>query len=156
MEVWRDKATWEQDYEKGVPKAPLAKTGKSNKTGTKITFKPDTTIMDASEFNFDTLATRLRQLAFLNRGLKITLTDERGDNVRTEEFFYSGGIAEFIKHLNRGKAALHDKPIHFEGERDVPNGKLYIEVALQYNDSIFGNCLQLRQQYQHCRWRQRI
>jgi len=134
LEVWRDKATWEQDYEKGAPKAPLAKTGKSNKTGTKITFKPDTTIMDASEFNFDTLATRLRQLAFLNRGLKITLTDERGDNIRSEEFFYSGGIAEFIKHLNRGKTALHDKPIHFEGERDVPNGKLYIEVALQYND----------------------
>ena len=134
LEVWRDKATWEQDYEKGAPKAPLAKTGKSNKTGTKITFKPDTTIMDASEFNFDTLATRLRQLAFLNRGLKITLSDERGDNIRTEEFFYSGGIAEFIKHLNRGKAALHDKPIHFEGERDVPNGKLFIEVALQYND----------------------
>ena len=134
LEVWREKATWEQDYEKGIPKAPLAKTGKSNKTGTKITFKPDTTIMDASEFNFDTLATRLRQLAFLTRGLKITLTDERGDNIRTEEFFYSGGIAEFIKHLNRGKTALHDKPIHFEGERDVPNGKLYIEGALQYND----------------------
>ncbi len=139
LEVWREKATWEQDYEKGVPKAPLAKTGKSNKTGTKITFKPDTTIMDAGEFNFDTLATRLRQLAFLNRGLKITLTDERGDNIRTEEFFYSGGIAEFIKHLNRGKASLHEKPIHFEGDRDVPNGKLTIEVALQYNDSYSEN-----------------
>ncbi len=139
LEVWREKATWEQDYEKGAPKAPLAKTGKSNKTGTKITFKPDTTIMDANEFNFDTLATRLRQLAFLNRGLKITLTDERGDNIRSEEFFYSGGIAEFIKHLNRGKAALHDKPIHFEGERDLPNGVLYIEVALQYSDSYSEN-----------------
>ncbi len=139
LEVWREKATWEQDYEKGVPKAPLARTGKSNKTGTKITFKPDTTIMDASEFNFDTLATRLRQLAFLNRGLKITLTDERGDNIRSEEFFYSGGIAEFIKHLNRGKTALHDKPIHFEGERELPNGLLYIEVALQYSDSYSEN-----------------
>jgi len=139
LEVWREKATWEQDYEKGAPKAPLVKTGKSNKTGTKITFKPDTTIMDASEFNFDTLATRLRQLAFLNRGLKITLTDERGDNIRSEEFFYSGGIAEFIKHLNRGKAALHEKPIHFEGERDLPNGVLYIEVALQYSDSYSEN-----------------
>ena len=140
LEVWRDKATWEQDYEKGIPKAPLAKTGKSNKTGTKITFKADSTIMDAGEFNFDTLATRLRQLAFLNRGLKITLSDERGDNIRTEEFFYSGGIAEFIKHMNRGKATLHDKPIHFEGERDMANGgKLYIEVALQYNDSYSEN-----------------
>ena len=140
LEIWRDKATWEQDYERGIPKAPLAKTGKSNKTGTKITFKPDPTIMDAMEFNFDTLAQRLRQLAFLNRGLKITLTDERDDKIRSEEFYYSGGIAEFIKHLNRGKAALHDKPIHFEGERDLPNGgKLTIEVALQYNDSYSEN-----------------
>ncbi len=139
LEVWREKATWEQDYERGVPKAPLAKTGKSSKTGTKITFKPDTTIMDPGAFNFDTLAQRLRQLAFLNKGLKITLTDERGDDVRTEEFFYSGGISEFIKHLNRGKAVLHEKPIHFEGDRDLPSGKLTIEVALQYNDSYSEN-----------------
>ena len=136
LEVWRDKSTWEQDYERGTPKAPLARTGKSPKTGTKITFKPDPTIMDALEFNFDTLANRLRQLAFLNKGLKIILTDERGDNLRTEEFYFSGGISEFIKHLNRGKAVLHEKPIHFEGERDLPNGgKVTTEVALQYNDS---------------------
>jgi DNA gyrase subunit B len=140
LEVWREKGTWEQDYERGIPKAPLAKTGKSSKTGTKITFKADGTIMDATEFNFDTLAQRLRQLAFLNKGLKIVLTDERGDDIRSEEFFYSGGIAEFIKHLNRGKASLHDKPIHFEGDRDLPNGgKLTIEVALQYNDSYSEN-----------------
>jgi DNA gyrase subunit B len=140
LEVWREKATWEQDYERGIPKAPLAKTGKSSKTGTKITFKADGTIMDATEFNFDTLATRLRQLAFLNKGLKIVLTDERGDDIRTEEFFYSGGIAEFIKHLNRGKTVLHDKPIHFEGDRDLPNGgKLTIEVALQYHDTYSEN-----------------
>ncbi len=140
LEIWRNKATWEQDYERGFPKAPLTQTGKSNKTGTKITFKADPTIMDATEFNFDTLAVRLRQLAFLNKGLKITLTDERAENIRSEEFFYSGGIAEFIKHLNRGKAALHEKPIHFEGERDLPNGgKLTIEVALQYNDSYSEN-----------------
>src|SRR5438270_773541 len=136
LEVWRKGATWEQDYERGIPKAPLARTGKSTKTGTKITFKADPTIMDAISFNFDTLAGRLRQLAFLNKGLKIVLSDERGENIRTEEFFYSGGIAEFIKHLNRGKAALHDKPIHFEGDRELPNGgKITIEVALQYNDS---------------------
>jgi DNA gyrase subunit B len=135
LEIWRDKGTWEQDYERGVPKAPLRQTGKANKTGTKITFKADTTIMTATHFDFDTLANRLRQLAFLNKGLKIILIDERGDNERKEEFFYSGGIAEFIKHLNRGKTVLHDKPIHFEGERDMPNGKLYMEVALQYNDS---------------------
>jgi DNA gyrase subunit B len=140
LEIWREKATWEQEYERGIPKGPLARTGKSNKTGTKITFKPDTTIMDAGEFNFDTLATRLRQLAFLNRGLKIVLTDERGVDIRSEEFFYSGGIAEFIKHLNRGKAALHEKPVHFEGERELPNGGvLYIEVALQYSDSYSEN-----------------
>ncbi len=140
VEIWRDKSTWEQDYERGIPKGPLTRTGKSNKTGTKITFKADPTIMDATEFNFDTLAQRLRQLAFLNKGLKITLTDERGENIRSEEFFYSGGISEFIKHLNRGKAVLHDKPIHFEGERELPNGgKLTIEVALQYNDSYSEN-----------------
>src|SRR5436190_769210 len=79
LEVWRKNSTWEQDYERGVPKGPLTKTGKSNKTGTKITFKPDATIMDATEFNFDTLAQRLRQLAFLNKGLKITFSDERGE-----------------------------------------------------------------------------
>ncbi|MBV8895982.1 MAG: DNA topoisomerase (ATP-hydrolyzing) subunit B [Acidobacteriaceae bacterium] len=140
LEVWRDKSTWEQDYERGIPKAPLARTGKSNKTGTKITFKADPTIMDATEFNFDTLAQRLRQLAFLNKGLKITLTDERGENIRSEEFLYAGGISEFIKHLNRGKAVLHDKPIHFEGDRDLPNGgRINIEVALQYNDSYSEN-----------------
>ncbi len=139
LEIWKDKGTWEQDYERGIPKALLAKTGKSTKTGTKITFRPDPTIMDATEFNFDTLATRLRQLAFLNRGLKIVLTDERGENFRSDEFFYSGGIAEFIKHLNRGKAVLHEKPIHFEGEREVPNGTLTIEVALQYNDAYSEN-----------------
>ena len=140
LEVWKNKGTWEQDYERGIPKAPLNQTGKSSKTGTKITFKPDPTIMDATVFNFDTLAGRLRQLAFLNKGLKITLADERGDDIRNEEFFYSGGIAEFIKHLNRGKQALHDKPIYFEGERDLPNGgTLTIELALQYNDSYAEN-----------------
>ncbi len=136
LEIWRNRATWEQDYERGTPLAPLAQTGKSTKTGTKITFKPDGTIMDALEFNFDTLAQRLRQLAFLNKGLKIVLSDERGEDIRTEEFFYSGGIAEFIKHINRGKSVLHEHPIHFEGVRDLPNGgKITIEVSLQYNDS---------------------
>jgi len=136
LEVWRNRATWEQDYERGIPKGPLTQTGRSNKTGTKITFKPDSTIMDATEFNFDTLAQRLRQLAFLNKGLKIVLSDERGEDIRTEEFFYSGGIAEFIKHINRGKSVLHEHPIHFEGERELPNGgKIAIEVSLQYNDS---------------------
>jgi DNA gyrase subunit B len=136
LEIWRKGSTWEQDYERGVPKGRLAETGKAGKkTGTKITFKADPTIMTATHFDFDILANRLRQLAFLNKGLKITLIDERGEDERREEFFYSGGIAEFIKHLNRGKSVLHDKPIYFEGERELPQGKLYMEVALQYNDS---------------------
>ena len=115
--------------------APEAKWVRRKKTGTKITFKPDSTIMEATEFNFDTLAQRLRQLAFLNKGLRITLTDERQDPIRTEEFLYEGGIAEFIKHLNRSKQVLHEKPIYFEGERQIPNGTLTVEIALQYNDS---------------------
>jgi DNA gyrase subunit B len=136
LEIWRDGSTWEQEYTRGAPKAPLARTGKAGrKTGTKISFKPDTTIMDACVFNFDTLAQRLRELAFLNKGLVIVLSDEREDPVKSHEFHYSGGIAEFIKHLNRGKNVLHDKPIAFEAQRDLPNGGvLSMEVALQYND----------------------
>jgi DNA gyrase subunit B len=96
--------------------------------------------MTELQFNFDTLAQRLRQLAFLNKGLKIVLTDERDENLRSEEFYFSGGIAEFIKHLNRGKQALHDKPIYFEGSRELPNGGvLTMELALQYNDSYSEN-----------------
>jgi DNA gyrase subunit B len=138
LEIWREGYTWEQEYARGAPKAPLARAGKAGKkTGTKITFKPDTSIMDApARFNFDTLATRLRELAFLNKGLTITLTDEREDPPRSTEFHFGGGIAEFIKHLNKGKNVLHDKPIVIEGERDLPNGgQLTMEVALQYNDS---------------------
>src|SRR6266853_2111304 len=142
LEIWRPakgetaSSTWTQEYAKGFPKAPLERTGKAGrKTGTKVTFKPDSSIMDATKFNFDTLATRLRELAFLNKGVKITLTDEREDPPRVSEFLFSGGIAEFIRHLNKGKNVLHDKPIYFEGERDLPAGVLTMEVALQYNDS---------------------
>ncbi|MBM3736584.1 MAG: DNA gyrase subunit B, partial [Acidobacteria bacterium] len=136
LEIWRDKATWEQDYERGMPKAPLSRTGRASKTGTKVTFKPDPAIMEATEFDFDTLSHRLRQLAFLNKGLTITLNDERTDPPKAHEFHYKGGISEFISHLNRGKQVLHDKPIYFEGSKDLPNGgTLTIEVALQYNDT---------------------
>jgi DNA gyrase subunit B len=142
LEIWRPEGdsgpsfTWQQEYACGIPKGPLTKMGKAGrKTGTRVTFKPDTSIMEATTFNYDTLAQRLRELAFLNKGLKITLTDERVDPEKTTEFLYTGGIAEFIKHLNRGKSVLHDKPIHFEAERDMPNsGVLTMEVALQYND----------------------
>ena len=149
LEIWRKSGklndnqsyTFEQEYHKGVPKGPLTQTGKAGKkTGTKITFKPDATIMDVVDFNYDTLAQRLRELAFLNKGLTITLTDERAEPAKQHEFHYSGGIAEFIKHLNRGKSVLHDKPIYFEGERDLPNGgTLSMEVALQYNDGYSEN-----------------
>jgi DNA gyrase subunit B len=137
LEIWRDGSTWEQEYERGAPKGRLARTGKAGKkTGTKITFKPDTGIMVAQVFNFDTLAARFRELAFLNKGLTITLDDEREDPVKHVEFHFSGGISEFIRHLNRGKQVLHEKPIHFEGDRELPNGGvLHIEIALQYNDS---------------------
>ncbi|MBI1895493.1 MAG: DNA topoisomerase (ATP-hydrolyzing) subunit B [Acidobacteria bacterium] len=141
LEIWREGYTWEQEYVRGVPRGALARTGKAGRrTGTKITFKPDTTIMDAGVFNFDTLAQRLRELAFLNKGLKITLADEREDPVKSHEFLYNGGIAEFIRHLNRGKSVLHDKPIYFEGPRELPNGgMLTMEIALQYNDSYGEN-----------------
>src|SRR5215472_2099219 len=141
LEIWRDKATWEQEYERGIPKGPLQKTGKAgNKTGTKVTFKPDPTIMEATTFNFDTLSQRLRELAFLNKGLTITLTDEREDPPKQHQFHFSGGIAEFIRHLNKGKNVLHEKPIHIDGDREMPNGgKVFIEVALQYNDSYSEN-----------------
>jgi DNA gyrase subunit B len=141
LEIWRDGFTWQQEYSCGIPKAPLVKAGKAGrKTGTRVTFKPDTSIMEMTVFNYDTLANRLRQLAFLNKGLKITLTDERAEAEKTTEFLYSGGIAEFIKLLNRGKTVLHEKPIHFEAERDMPNnGKLTMEVALQYNDGYSEN-----------------
>ena len=137
LEIWREGYTWEQDYERGLPKAPLARAGRAGrKTGTKITFKPDGSIMDATKFNFDTLAQRLREMAFLNKGLRITLNDERTDPVKTSEFHFEGGIVEFIKHLNRGKNALHDKPISIEGQRDLPGGgELTIDIALQWNDS---------------------
>jgi len=141
LEIRRDGLVYQQEYDRGIPKGPLEKTGKAGrKSGTRITFLPDSSIMKMTEFNYDTLSQRLRELAFLNKGLKIILTDERVDPVRTHDFHYSGGVAEFIKHLNRGKSVLHEKPIHFEGEREQPNGgSLHMEVALQYNDKYNEN-----------------
>ncbi|HEY3442354.1 MAG TPA: DNA topoisomerase (ATP-hydrolyzing) subunit B [Paludibaculum sp.] len=136
VEIWKDRSTWEQDYERGIPKGPLTRTGKASRKGTKITFKADGTIFETTKFNFDTLATRLREVAFLNKGLKISLTDERVEPVKEHEFLYQGGISEFIKHLNRGKSVLHEKPIAIEGERELPaGGLLTMEIAMQWNDS---------------------
>jgi DNA gyrase subunit B len=140
LEIWREGFTWQQEYAYGHPKAPLQKAGKAGKkTGTRVTFKADPSIMDVTTYNFDTLSQRLRELAFLNKGLKITLSDERVDPAKTHEFQYNGGIAEFIKHLNRGKTALHDKPIHFETQKELANGVLTMEIALQYNDAYSEN-----------------
>jgi DNA gyrase subunit B len=135
LEIWRDGHVWEQTYSKGGPTSKLKKTGNTKKRGTKVHFLPDKEIFTATEYNFDTLSQRLRELAFLNKGLEITLTDERATDAKTGEakrndFKYSGGIAEFIKHLNRGKAVLHEKPIYMEAERDG----VAMELALQYND----------------------
>src|SRR5215831_4054570 len=120
LEIWRDGFTWTQDYSRGEAEGKLRKAGAAKvKTGTKVHFLPDKGIFTTTEYNLDTLAQRLRELAFLNKGLQITLTDERQTDAKTGEaksleFKYSGGIAEFIKHLNRGKQALHDKPIYME------------------------------------------
>jgi DNA gyrase subunit B len=136
VEIWRDGHTWEMDFSCGEAISELRQAGTSKRRGTKVHFLPDKSIFTATEFNFDTLAQRLRELAFLNKGLEITLTDERtadpktGDARRTE-FRYAGGIAEFVKHLNRGKTVLHEKPIVMEAPRDG----VEIEIALQYNDS---------------------
>src|SRR6202451_3650184 len=136
LEIWRDGFTWEQTYSKGEPTSKLKKAGEvKTKRGTKVHFLPDKSIFTVTEYNFDTLAQRLRELAFLNKGLLITLTDERTTDPKTGEpktaqFKYNGGIAEFIKHLNRGKQVLHDKPIYMESERDG----VVMEIGLQYND----------------------
>jgi len=135
LEIWRDGATWQQNYAKGEANGKLKKTGATKKRGTKVHFLPDRGIFTATEYNYDTLAQRLRELAFLNKGLLITLTDERTTDQKTgeakhAEFKYTGGIAEFIKHLNRGKQVLHDKPIYMEMERSG----VVMEIGLQYND----------------------
>jgi DNA gyrase subunit B len=130
LEIWRDSKTYEQEYVRGIPVVPLKQTGKTRKRGTKITFKPDSQIFVQTEFSFDKLSERLREKAFLNKGIRITIKDEREEPERSHEFYYKGGIAEFVKHLNKNKSTLHDKPIYFEKEGE----SLSIEVAIQYND----------------------
>lgn len=128
LEIWRDGYTWEQSYERGKTVGELKPTGKTERRGTKITFLPDAQILDSIEFNYDTLAQRLRELSFLNKGLTIRLKDERSS--KQTEFHYTGGIAEFVKHLNKNKDVLHSTPIYGEAERD----DVHMEFALQYND----------------------
>lgn len=132
LEIWRDGKTYEQEYKVGFPVEPLKETGKTSRRGTKITFKPDGEIFDTTVFSFDRLSERLREKAFLNKGIRITIKDERGEEgEKSHEFYYKGGIAEFVKHLNRNKNPLHDEPVYVEMVSDA----LSVEVAMQYNDS---------------------
>jgi DNA gyrase subunit B len=117
-----------QSYERGTPIAPLAIDGDTIKRGTKITFWPDTEVFDTCDFSFDTLSQRLRELAFLNAGVKINIFDMR--NEKKHEFIYEGGIRSFVEYLNRAKSALHSEPIYFKGVKD----NVEVEVAIQYND----------------------
>ncbi len=130
MEIWRDGGVFVQSYVRGVPKGPLVKTGTPNpptKHGTKIMFKPDPEIFEETSFNFETLSARLRELAFLNGGLKITLIDERED--KTVEFHYEGGLKSFVEYLNRGKSPLHQEVIVCSETKD----KIVIDCAVQWN-----------------------
>ncbi|MDD5465602.1 MAG: DNA topoisomerase (ATP-hydrolyzing) subunit B [Candidatus Omnitrophica bacterium] len=128
VEVKRDGKIYHQRYERGKTVSKLTVIGKSTSTGTKITFKPDKTIFSKTEYSYDTLSGRLRELAFLNKGLKIKLADERSDKEAVFEF--SGGIVSFVEYLNKNKNPLHNKVVYFEKLQDDVN----VEVALQYND----------------------
>jgi DNA gyrase subunit B len=128
LEIWRDGVVYTQSYQRGIPVTDFRETGRTDRRGTKITFRPDSTIFETTEYNFDTLSQRMRELAYLNPGLRITIEDLRTD--REQEFHYEGGVVDFVTHLNRNRTALHDPPIYFSVERD----DLQTEIALQYND----------------------
>jgi len=128
LEIRREGKVWYQKYERGEPVSELKETGKTKRSGTKIRFKPDPEIFEVNEFNYDTLTHRIRELAFLNSGLRIKLLDERGG--REQEFYYKGGIVAFVHELNKNRNTLHPKPIYVSGEKD----DIVVEVALQYHD----------------------
>ncbi len=130
LEIRRDGKVWRQSYRRGDPVAPLEATGETRKRGTKITFMPDEEIFETTEFSFDVLSQRLRELAFLNAGVRIKITDERVEN-KSHEFYYEGGINSFVEYLNRNKTPLHPRPIYIKGEK----GGVETEVSMQYNDS---------------------
>ncbi|CUQ65966.1 DNA topoisomerase (ATP-hydrolyzing) subunit B [Candidatus Nitrospira inopinata] len=134
LEIWQDGQVFEQRYERGKPNAPLAVTGKTKRRGTKVRFKPDGQIFETLDFSFDVLAQRLRELAFLNKGLAITLKDERKEPAKEQVFLYKGGIVSFVEHLNEAKTPLH-KPIYVKVEKP----EMILEVALQYNDGYAEN-----------------
>ncbi len=129
LEIKRDGALHHQKYEKGKPITPLEKGGKVTSNGTKIVFKPDSSIFSDTNFSFEILSKRLRELSFLNKGLKIHLHDERDG--KDKEFFYEGGIVSFIEHLSENKKVLHPNPIYIEREKE----ECHLQLAMQYNDS---------------------
>ncbi len=134
LEIWQDGQVFEQRYERGKPGAPLKNTGITKRRGTKVRFKSDSQVFETLDFSFDVLAQRLRELAFLNKGLSITLKDERKEPAKEQVFLYKGGIVSFVEHLNEAKTPLH-KPIYVKVERP----EMVLEVALQYNDSYAEN-----------------
>ncbi len=132
-EVYRDGAHYRQEYERGVPKGPVKKVGSAKKTGTKITFKPDKEIFKRVKIKYEILQERLRELAFLNKDIRIRLMDKRTG--QEEVFKYNGGLIEFVKYIDQGRTPIHKKPMYFEGEREgVP-----VEIALEYTDSYTEN-----------------
>ncbi len=133
LEIRRDGCLYTQSYRRGVPQAPLEMVGKTKGQGTRVTFKPDEEIFEEMEFSYDILANRLRELAFLNSGVRINLIDERVE--KKSEFFYEGGIVSFVEYINRNKKVLHKHPIFVEGDRE----DCHVEVAIQYNDTYQEN-----------------
>jgi DNA gyrase subunit B len=129
LEIKRGGSVYAQRYERGKRVTPLKQVGKTKKTGTTVKFKPDTEIFGDLQFSYDFLSQRLREHAFLNRGITITIEDERSE--KNNQFFYKGGIISFVEYLNRAKNCIHPKPIYFEGTKN----DTYIEVALQFNDT---------------------
>jgi DNA gyrase subunit B len=129
VEVKLDQKIWKQTYVYGKPEGPLVASGRTKTTGTRVSFWPDADIFETVDFDFDTLAHRMRETAFLNKNLKITLTDLRGEEPIVEEFRYAGGIIDFVKHLNNGKEVVNSKVIYFDAETD--DGA--VEVAMQWN-----------------------
>ena len=128
LEIWRGGKVWVQGYERGTPTGDLRSIAQTDKRGTRVNFKPDTKIFETTEFSFETLSQRLRELAFLNKGLLITIEDERAE--KRHDFHYTGGIISFVEHLNKNKTPLHDKVVYFQGVKEG----IDLEIALQYND----------------------
>ncbi|GAB4227346.1 MAG: DNA topoisomerase (ATP-hydrolyzing) subunit B [Chlamydiales bacterium] len=135
VQVFRDGTHYQMDFSKGKPVGSMKVLGKTDKRGTKISFVPDKTIMNVTEFDYDILAKRLRELAFLNKGIEIHLRDERDDDKDDVIFCYNGGLNSFVKFLNENKTALFEKPIYFQGSRSGDQGSIEFEVAMQWNDT---------------------